>query len=150
MQVFRICNEQYANQLTSSGIANRWNKKGQFVVYTGATRSLATLELIVHRGAVTPIKNNKVMIVEIEDSPNLIENLSIENLPDNWRSISAYAQLQEIGSDWYSQSKSLVLKVPSAVIPYEFNFVINTEHPNFQKKVRLLRCEDYFWDSRLI
>jgi RES domain-containing protein len=63
---------------------------------------------------------------------------------------AAYAQLQKIGSTWINSLESLVLKVPSAVIPYEYNLVINTEHPEFDAKVKLVRVEEYFWDPRLL
>lgn len=58
--------------------------------------------------------------------------------------------MQTIGSDWYQARTSLILKVPSAVIPLEYNYIINTEHPDFSDKVSLVRIEDYFWDSRLL
>ncbi len=58
--------------------------------------------------------------------------------------------LQKIGSDWINSLETLMLKVPSAVIPYEYNFIINTEHPAFNNKVHLARTEEYFWDSRLL
>jgi RES domain-containing protein len=58
--------------------------------------------------------------------------------------------LQRLGSEWITSQESLVLKVPSAVVPYEYNFIINTEHPEFSSKVKLVRTEEYFWDSRLL
>jgi|GEM_PF-2862829 len=68
----------------------------------------------------------------------------------NSKSIKAYPALQEIGSEWYSQQKSLILCVPSALIHWENNYLINTAHPDFKKKVSLLKTEDFIWDSRLI
>ncbi len=44
----------------------------------------------------------------------------------------------------------MILRVPSAVIPQEYNYIINTRHPDFLTKVKLLRIEDYFWDERLM
>ena len=64
--------------------------------------------------------------------------------------MAAYSSLQEIGSKWYVNQESLVLKVPSAVIPYEYNYVINAEHPLFADNIKIIRREDYFWDNRLI
>lgn len=63
--------------------------------------------------------------------------------------MNAYPDLQKIGSNWYQNKESLVLKVPSAVIPKEYNYVINTNHFEFATKVSLVRTEDYFWDERL-
>lgn len=119
-------------------------------MYTGSSRSLSSLELIVHKGAVKPVINYKVMVISIADEDYLIKQIQIKDLPTNWRSFTAYSTLQNIGSDWYSTQESLILKVPSVVIPVEYNYMINTEHPEFISKVRLTRTENYFWDSRLL
>lgn len=57
--------------------------------------------------------------------------------------------LQKSGSQWYDRQTSLSLRVPSIVIPEEYNYMINTEYPKFQTHVSILRREDYFWDKRL-
>lgn len=150
MELFRICEEQYSKMLACSGNANRWNIKDQQVIYTAATRSLASMELIVHRASIAPTKNYKVMVISVADEDHLINQIQIKELPKNWRSHVAYSTLQKIGSAWYSKQESLMLKVPSAVIPYEFNYIINMVHPEFDNKVSLVRAEDYFWDDRLV
>lgn len=150
MELFRISKEIYAQTLRSSGSANRWNTKGQQVIYAGASRSLASLELVVHRGAIQPGTPYKVMVISVADDDYLIKQVQSSQLPANWRSIAGYPALQSIGATWYNQQESLLLKVPSAIIVYEYNYVINTEHPDFSRKVQLIRTEDYFWDSRLL
>jgi len=124
MLVYRLTREKYSNTLTASGAANRWNKKGQFVLYTGATRALVTLEQLAHLSGVIPIQNFKMMVIEIQN---------VEN----------------IGADWYEQKKKLLLKVPSVIIPKESNYVINTTHPDYLKNCKILEIEEYFWDNRL-
>ncbi len=148
MEVFRISSDVFSKTLASSGRANRWNVKGQNVIYTGSSRSLASLELIVHRGAVKPALTYKVMVISIADDDYLMNQIQIKTLPADWRSFAAYSNLQKIGSAWYNSRESLVLKIPSAIIPLEYNYIINTEHPDFADKIRLVRTEDYFWDSR--
>jgi RES domain-containing protein len=150
MEVFRISREEYSTSLSSSGTPNRWNLKGQNVLYTGASRSLSSLELIVHKGAVKPALIYKVMVISIADDDYLTKQIQIKDLSANWRSFAAYSSLQNIGSKWYMAQESLVFRVPSAVIPFEYNYMINTEHPDFPNKVSLVRTEDYFWDSRLL
>ena len=150
MEVFRISREEYSKSLLTSGSANRWNLKGQLVLYAGSTRSLSSLELVVNKGAVKPSFQYKVMVISIADDDYLIKQIKINELPANWRSIAAYPDLQNIGAGWYNKRESLVLKIPSAIIPFEFNYIINTEHAEFVTKVSLVRTEDYFWDSRLL
>ena len=89
------------------------------------------------------------MTISISDNEDLYTHIKKSDLPKNWRQRSAYPVLQQIGSEWYQQKQSLVLKVPSTVIPFEYNYAINTEHPEFSTSVQLIRNEPYFWDERL-
>ena len=150
MEVFRICKDTFASGLSASGASNRWNKRDQFVIYTGSSRSLSTLELIVHKSSIAPLTSYKVMVISIAGDDHLIRQIMTSSLPESWSTLSAYPILQQIGSDWYESMESLILKIPSAVIPYEYNFVINMKHPDFKDKVKLSRTENYFWDNRLL
>lgn len=149
MEIFRICPEKWV-VMTASGVENRWNKSGEYVIYCGGSRSLSTLELVVHRASIITSKKYKLMVLYLKSKPGLIEEIQVTSLPPDWRNRSAYSVLQELGSDWYNSRRSLILKVPSAVVPQEFNYLINTTHPDFASEVSHIDTEDYFWDSRLI
>lgn len=149
MEVYKICRDKYANKLSASGASNRWNKEDELVIYTGSTIALATLENVAHRASINIAKSYKLLKIEIKNQV-LIKEISIEQLPKNWRSLEAYIELQEIGSGWYQSKESLVLKVPSAIVSQEFNYVINTKHPLFLSNVILSSAEDWMWDKRLL
>lgn len=150
MLVFRISKTKYTEKLEASGVANRWNKAGQFVIYTSGSRALATLELVVHRLAIIQTEPYKVMVMEIPiENPEMVHEIKQSELPPNWNTLQSYPRLQEIGSKWYEKNECLILKVPSALIPQEHNFVINKEHDLFKPQVRLIGLEDFFWDRRL-
>ncbi len=149
MDVFKICREKYSHSLNASGAANRWNKKDEFVIYTGSSRSLSTLEMVAHRSYINISSQYKLLIISISDE-SLIKETDIRDLPENWKSIEAYVELQEIGSKWYQSNESLVLKVPSAIIPQEYNYIINTKHPLFATYIILKEVDDFVWDNRLI
>jgi RES domain-containing protein len=104
----------------------------------------------VHKGVVVPAERYKVMVISIADDDYLQQQIHKKDLPPDWRTLGAYSTLQKLGSEWIKSQESLVLKVPSAVVPYEYNFIINTEHLEFSSKVKLVRTEEYFWDSRLL
>lgn len=150
MEVFRISTEKHSKDLSASGIANRWNMDSEFVLYSSGTRSLAALEMIVNRKNIFPNIIYKVMIISIPDEDNIFSQIRTKELPDNWQSFEGFTRLQEIGSEWYRKSEEIILKVPSAVIPAEFNYIINTSHKDFKKKIKLVRTEEYFWDKRLM
>ena len=149
MEVFKICSEKYSHSLNASGASNRWNKKDEFVVYTGSSRSLSTLETVVHRSAINLSSPYKLVIIAIKDK-TFIKEINVADLPKNWRTIEAYVELQEIGSKWYNSLESLILKVPSAIISQEHNYIINTKHPLFATNVILQSVENFDWDKRLL
>jgi RES domain-containing protein len=150
MELFRISRETWSKALTASGAANRWNRTGQYVLYTGASRSLSTLELVVHRASIAPLDRYQVMVISVADEDRLVRQVHLSQLPRDWRTLAAYPVLQALGSDWYREQETLLLKVPSAIIHQEYNYMINTRHPDFAEKVQLVRREDYFWDARLL
>lgn len=149
MVVYKICRDKFAQSLTASGVANRWNRKDEFVLYAGSSISLATLEMVAHRSSIMAQSTYKLMAIEVADDAT-IQEIPAAKLPKNWRALEAYSHLQDMGSVWYWGAKSLLLKVPSAIVPQEFNYVINTHHPDFSAKVKLLRAEDFTWDMRLL
>ena len=149
MEVFKITKASFSHKLVASGSAHRWNFDDQFTIYTGSSRSLSSLEIIVNENSILPAFKYKVMVISIADEEDLFTHILQSQLPGYWRTMAAYPKLQQIGSEWYENKTSLVLKVPSAVVPKEYNYLIDVHHPDFKNKVSLVRTEDYFWDERL-
>ena len=149
MEIFKICRDKYSHSLNASGAANRWNKKDEFVIYTGSSRSLSTLELIAHRAAINISHPYQLIVISIKDK-KLIKDINIDDLLKNWRTIEACIDLQEIGSRWYNSLETLILKLPSAIISQEHNYIINTKHPLFAKNIILQSKENSIWDKRLL
>ncbi len=150
MQVYRIAIEKYAYALHASGRPARWNEKNQFVLYTSSSRSLCTLELLVRRATIKGMIPYKIMLIDLKISEQQIQTIKLKDLGDNWRTTSAYPVLRERASNWYKSLDALILRVPSAVIPQEENFIINTVHPDFKKAAKLVKTEDFLWDERLL
>lgn len=147
MIVYRIAHEQYADKLQSSGSSNRWNRASQYVIYTSGSISLCALELLAHTNGIRPKGTFKVMHIEIKE-PAHIEGITTSQLPDDWQSLASYPMTQKFGSEWYESRSGFVLKIPSAIVPSEWNYVLNTTHPEFEKKCLLKTVEDFYWDSR--
>lgn len=147
MVVYRITQTKYAKELTASGQPNRWNKENQFVIYIAQSKSLCVLELLANR--TSKMKNLDYSILEIS-LPIMEGNVQeIEGkLPDHWKGIRYYSMLQNIGSGWYRKRAKLILKVPSVLMSEEYNYVLNTEHPDFDK-VEILSNKRFEWDSRI-
>ena len=146
MKVFRISALKYADGLQASGIAARWNRKGQKVIYTSESRSLACLENVVHRSKTGLNGLFNILIIQIPETLKL-EITDEKTLPASWNKSDNYHDCQEIGSIWFSSGKTIILKVPSALVPQESNYILNTLHPDFQS-IRLVDAEEFYFDSR--
>lgn len=146
MIVYRLANEKYVH-LQASGTPNRWNRSEQFVIYASQSISLCALELLAHTSGIRPKGVFKIMEIEITE-PVCIFEVGLETLPLDWQKLSAYHLTQKIGSTRYQSKEHLLLKIPSAIVPTEFNFAINTRHPDFNEQTQLKGIKDFFWDHR--
>ncbi|MES2797623.1 MAG: RES family NAD+ phosphorylase [Bacteroidota bacterium] len=146
MEVFRITSEKWAGVLQSSGRAARWNSNGVFVTYTGSSRALSCLEMLVHLRGEEIQSQFKLSVIEIP------EDISIEKAGifynDDWTEFENYYQSQEVGDEWAKSLRSVILRVPSAIIKNEYNFLINPQHSDF-KKIKISKIEDFHFDLRL-
>jgi RES domain-containing protein len=142
MEVYRIAKARYANALVASGAPARWNNRGQFVLHTASSRSLACLENLVHRSGEGLQDDFRTMVILIPDSLP-IEILSLNDLPIDWSKPEQSGLCQQIGSNWVRHMRSAVLRVPSAIISQEWNYLLNPAHPTFTQ-IELLRTEP-FW-----
>jgi RES domain-containing protein len=149
MIVFRLSKSKFSNDLSGRGAersGGRWNSKGTAVIYTGESRALCTTEIAVH----TPLGNipTDYEIISIEIPNALISELDITALPGDWKSFPHQHFTQKIGDKFVLDNIYLVLKVPSAVVPGDFNFLINPHHKDISS-VKILAIESFEFDERL-
>lgn len=149
MVVYRICSKLHSSDLSGTGAflhGGRWNKIGDFVLYTASQRSLACLEILVH---VNPDMPNKLWdIVTIYIPDELILDLSNYDLGTH-KGADGLAYTRNIGTDWIKKQAHLTMKVPSSIIQEECNYIINCAHPLF-RDVKILEKSDFEFDKRLI
>ena len=149
MIVYRLSKTQFANDLSGRGAelaGGRWNSKGLAMLYTSASRALCATEVAVH----TPlgIVPKDYAIVEIVVPDDSLEEIKVANLPKNWREFPHSQSTKNIGDLFLKNCTSLILKVPSAVVSGDYNFLINPFHPDFAK-VKILQKEAFEFDRRL-
>ncbi|KAB7729326.1 RES domain-containing protein [Rudanella paleaurantiibacter] len=147
MDVYRIAKARYADTLMASGAPARWNLRGQFVLYTASSRSLACLENIVHRSAEGLLDDFRTMVIYVPDAIS-VEQIALEQLPSDWFLPEQYSLCQALGSAWIRSMRSAVLRVPSAIIPQEWNYLLNPAHPDFST-IQLTSTEPFWFDGRL-
>ena len=147
MLAYRIVFRKYSRKLVAPGFAGRWNGSGRKVIYSAESVALAFLENMIRRQGVGFNHDFKTMILEIPDSLK-IQAVSADGLSAGWRKFTGYSVCQPIGNTWYDAGSIPVLKVPSAVLPDSFNYVINSLHPDF-KKIGLVQVADFIPDERI-
>jgi len=134
VRVWRISKRQYAPAAFSGDgglrAAMRWNHKGHRIVYTSQSLSLATLELWVHTPPIEPLTTYVSVAAGIPDELH-ITVFDQEVLPPGWQEDPAPSILRDLGTNWLVSKVSAVARVPSAIIPTEFNYLLNPEHPDF-------------------
>ena len=151
MRVYRIAKTQYIRDLSGIGArmyGGRWNKKGVGILYAFENRALATVEYLVHVPLSLVPGDLSMATIQIPDDISFKE-ISISDLPTNWRNYPAPPALAELGVQWVLANEHLLLRVPSAVVSGEFNILINLLHPDI-KHVVLSHVETYRFDDRLL
>lgn len=151
MQVYRIAKAKYINDYSGAGAhlyGGRWNHRGVSVLYTSESRALATVEYLVHLPmSIAPV-DLRISTIEIPDHI-VPEEVSIEELPGNWKDYPAPVALADIGNRWAMSRESLLLRVPSSVVYREFNILINPLHPDINH-IKPIQVEEYQFDKRLL
>ncbi len=150
MLVFRLSRKKYATELSGVGASksgNRWNSKGTEIIYCADSRALAMAEVSVHLSLATLPKDFMMLEINI---PKIvaIEVLNEKKLPENWDIFPHTYKTQKIGDNFVYSKKGCVLKVPSAVVKGDFNYLINPHHKDF-KKIKITNSYKFPFDNRL-
>lgn len=151
MNCYRIVHKKYADTLSGEGArlyGGRWNTKGNSMIYTAQSSSLAMLEMLVQRNIQLVGINYFLITIQIPDSIK-IKNIDILEVPDSWDANPPNETTKSIGDTFVNEREYMILSVPSAVNPLESNFLINDQHPDF-REVSIIDKEQIVFDKRLL
>ena len=150
INAWRIVSANYKDKAyTGDGArihGGRWNSKGVAVVYTADSLALASIEMIVNLPAPKLLQKYVRILTQISSDP--VSDLSAADLPEDWNSRPISPSTRAIGDRWVKNQSSAVLKVPSIVVPDEYNFLLNPAHPHFAK-IEIGKPIVYYFDPRL-
>ncbi len=153
MKVFRIEREKFLST-TLSGIGAsmddgcRWNSRYTRLVYTAESRALALLEVTVHLDLSEDLPTDRYVVeIEIPDDA-VFQEIRLEDLPADWNEQPPTTSTQAVGDDFVQKNAALILKVPSCIVPDEFNYLINPQHESI-RGVRVSKCTKMGFDGRL-
>ena len=150
MKAWRISKKRYAkNALDGEGAyryGGRWNSSGVRVVYLSSSPALAALEVLVNADAQL-LQAVPYVAIAVEFDESLVTRP--ERLPKNWRDDPPPKAAARIGDAWVMSAASLLLEVPSAVIPFEQNYLLNPAHPAMGS-LQIGKPQAFSFDPRLL
>jgi RES domain-containing protein len=134
-----------AGALKASG---RWHSRGRRIVYCAGSPAAALLEILVHFEIELPDlpARYRLLKIAVPDEAS-VERMTVADLPVDW--IENTTATQVIGDTWIAEGRSLLLAVPSAVVPATENVLINPAHPD-AARVRIDGTSEHVIDPRLI
>lgn len=149
MLLYRISKQTYARDIEGLGsklYGGRWNNIGIPCIYTSESRALAILEYAVNIELIMVPKKLAITIYEAPE--DTFFNSTTNNLPSDWKDSPAPFSTKEYGSKLFLNISYLGLKLPSAIVQGEFNYLINP----LSSKLTLLKIigvEDFIFDQRI-
>ncbi len=150
LHVWRLCTAKYAKRAFDGESARlhggRWSPKGIPLIYTAESRSLALLEVLANADEPGQLALIPWVFLRAELEPDMIQTPG--RVPEDWRQFPHSVATQDFGARWAREGRSVALRVPSAVVPGEFNYLLNPAHPDF-KRVKTGQPEPFNFDPRL-
>lgn len=149
MIVYRLSLEKYSHDLSGAGArryGGRWNDPGFAALYTTENISLAVLEILVHADKNHIPPHYMILKIELPSTIDLVE-ISTSKLKKNLKDDLDISRF--IGNEFIRNKQSLALKVPSAIVEEEHNFILNPAHPDM-KKIKIKWTKPFRFDKRLL
>lgn len=133
VRAWRIVKAKHAGDAFSGEGARlaggRFNSPGRPAVYMAGSPSLAMLEMLVHLESQELLR--RYVIYEITLDTAWVTTVAPDDLPGTWRDSPPPPAVQHVGDRWLEQGQSAALRVPSAVVPTEWNYLLNPLHADF-------------------
>lgn len=147
MLVYRIALPLYIYDMSGEGArlyGGRWNPKGLPCLYTADASSLALLEYAVHHTRNTLPLNLKIIEIWLDDD--------LSQTTIDWHhEVVVDMPLQETrnkGKKWLTESEFAIFKVPSVLVPFSFNLLINPALVG-PEQIKISKLADVKVDSRI-
>jgi len=144
MVLWRISRHRDLSGIGGLRAAGRWHYAGHPIVYLAETPASALLEVCVHTSAndVPP----EFTLLKIEGPDVNAPSVETKELPQDWRTWLEVTR--DLGTAWLKKNQSILLRVPSALVPETVNFLFNPSHTQ-AKKFRVTDVFSYPFDPRL-
>ena len=142
MDLWRLCRHPHAD-LSGEGariFGGRWNSPGRPVVYFAEHPALAALEVRVHLDLPFELLPNDFVLMHV-----LLPDGRIAEVAD---ASIAGSETVATGDAWLAAGRSVALRVPSVLLPYAWNVLLNPRHPEIAR-ASITSIEAFEFDPRL-
>lgn len=149
MQVYHLGASKFATQLSGEGaklFGGRWNNIGQPCIYTSESQALGILEYAANVSLENIPHSLSITVYMLPDDG--WKEFKLSDLPKDWNEVPAPRSTMEFGTAHLQKGRYLALKLPSVIIPTEYNFILNPLHPDF-KKIRIKEVLPFNFDARI-
>jgi RES domain-containing protein len=131
MKAYRIGHKAFINDLEGTGArlyGGRWNPEGMPCIYASMHLSLALLEKFVHAQRPADMQEQAVIVFQWKDDLPLY-TLELSKMKPDWATNTTYTHW--LGQQVLLSPRYAGLIVPSAIVPWEKNIVLNPLSPAF-------------------
>jgi Uncharacterized conserved protein len=151
--IWRLEKERYVDtafrgkgSLKTSG---RWHHKGTQVAYASEHPGVAVLEKLAWLGSYDGARESSYVLLPLQLDPDKhLETLDESDLPDDWDTFPHSEATRDLGTRWFEEERSVVLAVPSAVLPIAKNYLVTPFHPDVHELERG-NPVPFSWNARL-
>lgn len=147
--VYRISTCHFINDLSGEGAfrnGGRWNRKGVRVLYTAENAALAMLEALAH---ITMLSLKQPFCMARISMPDDVQEVDTHLLPAGWNAQPPSDVAADLCTSFVAEAKHLALKLPSVLVPDNYNIILNPLHPLFAK-VKVVAISNISFDQRSI
>lgn len=148
MIVWRISNHLDLSGAGGLRAAARWHHAGKAIVYLASSPAAALLEVMVHleMNELTTLPDAyQLMQIDVPESASVLE-LNAAELSTDWQ--KNISSTRALGDRWLRGLDSVLLAVPSAIVPHTQNYLFNPAHRD-AKKIKITAHSSYPFDLRL-
>jgi RES domain-containing protein len=147
MILWRVSNYETLDGAGGLYVSGRWHSKGHPVAYCTLNSATALLETLVHMEIDSEDRPKRFQVLRIEGPDSLtFEKVEVNSLSHDWAEDIGITQT--IGDRWLNEGRSLLLQVPSILVPETWNVLVNPLHAE-AKLLKIAVKYEHPFDARL-
>ena len=147
LDLWRISNHRSLSGEGGLRYSARWHTAGKPIVYLAASPAGALIEILVHLELEKDELPPAYTLLQVRVPSNLaIEELRTPSKAD-WKNDLTLSR--NIGDKWLKGPKTALARVPSAILPNTFNYLLNPLHHD-AKHARIVSSTKAIFDPRLL